>query len=197
MNATFDLSTGYFRDLVRKPRKGNLKVHMARVPSPGLFDRMIAEGKKLLSFDLDVVVALDGERTEADFPRAHVVKAKEIPFKNSVFQEMDYEGIVARSPEVAIIDNLLHVNISGADHEMRYQEVRDLLDRGISVITSTYSPFGNNLKGALENVSGIFSIPFHRWAGLPLDELITLVFAPKESFHHAEVGLSEETVSIE
>ena len=85
---------------------------------------------------------------------------------------MDFETILRRSPEVVIIDNLLHVNISASANEMRYHDVRDLLEQGISVITSTYSAFGKNLKTALDYVSGNFSIPFERWANLPADERI-------------------------
>ena len=190
------LSTEYFRQLVRKPRKGNLKIYMTRVPLPGLFETMVAEGKSLLSMGLDAAVALDGERTEADFLEARIVPSKAVAFKKSKFQELDCEAILRRSPEVVIIDNLLHVNISGSTNEMRYQDVRDLLDHGISVITSTYSAFGKNLKNAIECVSGNFSIPFERWANLPADEIVALVFAPKEAFHHAEVGSPAEKISI-
>ena len=190
------LSTEYFRQLVRKPRKGNLKIYMTRVPLPGLFDSMVSEGKSLLALGLDAAVALDGERTEVDFPATHLVPAKEVAFKKSKFHDMDFEAILQRSPEVVIIDNLLHVNISTSEHEMRYHDVRDLLDQGISVITATYSAFGKNLKTALDYVSGNFSIPFERWANLPADEIVALVFAPKETFHHAEVGLSAGGFSI-
>ncbi len=181
------LSTEYFRELIRKPRKGNLKIYITRVPLPRLFDGMVCEGKRLLSLGLDAAVALDGERAKLDFPTNHLVLPKEVSFKKSKFYEMDYEAILQRSPEVVIIDNLLHVNISVSANEMRYHDVRDLLDHGISVITSAYSAFGSNLKTALDYVSGNFSISFERWANLPADEVIALVFAPKETFHHAEV----------
>jgi uncharacterized protein YlxP (DUF503 family) len=178
----------FLTDSLRKPRKGSLKVYMTRIPLPGLFDSMVSEGKRLLSLGLDAAVALDGERTEADFPATHLVPPKEVAFKKSKFHDMDIEAVLRRSPEVVIIDNLLHVNISVSANEMRYHDVRDLLDQGISVITSTYSAFGKNLKSALEYVSGTFSIPFERWANLPAEEIVALVFAPKETFHHAEVG---------
>ena len=190
------LSTEYFRQLVRKPRRGNLKIYMTRVPHPGLFDTMVAEGKRLISMGLDAAVALDGERTEADFPEARLVPAKAVAFKKSTFQDLDCEAILRRSPEVVIIDNLLHVNISSSANEMRYQDVHDFLDQGISVITSTYSAFGKNLKNALDCVSGNFSIPFERWSNLPAEKIVALVFAPTETFHHAEVGLSARGFSI-
>ena len=180
-------STEYFRDLVRKPRKGTLKIYVTRVPLPRLFDGMVSEGKRLLSLGLDAAVALDGEHTKVDFPSNHLLLPKQISFKENNFYEMDYEAILRRSPEVVIIDNLLHVNISVSANEMRYHDVRDLLDHGVSVITSAYSAFGKSLKSALDYVSGNFSIPFERWANLPADEVIALVFAPKETFHHAEI----------
>ncbi len=189
MNDDKIFSTEYFQELIRKPRKGSLKIYMTRIPLPGLFDSMVSEGKRLLSLGLDAAVALDGERTEADFPATHLVPPKEVAFKKSKFHDMDIEAILRRSPEVVIIDNLLHVNISVSANEMRYHDVCDLLDQGISVITSTYSAFGKNLKTALNYVAGNFSLPFERWVNLPADAMVALVFAPKESFHHAGIGL--------
>lgn len=181
------LSTEYFSDHVQRPRKGNLKIYLTRVPRPRLFDGLLSEGKRLLASGLDAAVALDGERTVADFPTTHLVPPKEVSFKKSRFLEMDCEAILRRSPEVVIIDNLLHVNISVSGNEMRYHDVRDLIDHGINVITSAYSAFGNHLKTALDYLSGSLSVPLERWANLPTDEIVTLVFAPKESFHHAGV----------
>ena len=196
MNDDKVFSKEYFRELVRKPRKGSLKIYMTRIPLPGLFDNMVNEGNRLLSLGLDAAVALDGEREEADFPATHLVPAKEVAFKKSKFHDMDVEAILRRSPEVVIIDNLLHVNISVSANEMRYHDVRDLLDQGISVITSTYSSFGKNLKNAIDYVSGNFSIPFDKWVNLPADAMVALVFAPKETFHHAGIGLPAAGVPI-
>ncbi len=196
MNENSLLSTEYFCDLVQKPRKGNLKVYLTRVPRPRLFDDMVSEGKRLLSSGLDAAVALDGEQTEVDFPTTHIVSPKDVFFKKSTFLEMDYEAILRRSPEVVIIDNLLHVNISVSANEMRYHNVRDLLDHGINVITSAYSAFGNHLKTALEYISGNFSVSFERWANLPANEIVTLVLASKETFHHAEVSPPERDIPI-
>ena len=179
------LSMEYFRDLIQKPRKGNLKIYMTRVPRPRLFEDMVSEGKTLLSSGLDAVVALDGERVDVDFPTDHIVLPKEVSFKKSTFPEMDSDAILRRSPEVVIIDNLLHVNISVSANEMRYHDVRDLLDHGISVITSAYSAFGNHLKTALDHVTGSSTVPLERWANFPTDEIVTLVFDGKETFHHA------------
>lgn len=191
------VSTEYFRDLVRKPEMGNLKVFVTRVPLPHLFDGMASEGKRLLSLGVDTVVALDGEQLNVDFPSTHVVPAKEVHFKKSTFHEMNYEAILRRSPEVVIIDNLLHVNISVSANEMRYHNVRDLLDQGISVVTSAYSAFGSHLRTALEYASGNFPVPFERSASLPDDDVFTVVFTPKETIHSGEFFTSAGEISIQ
>ena len=188
-------STEHFRDLIRKPQTGNLKVFVTRVPLPRLFDGMVSEGKRLLSMGVDAVVALDGEHTAVDFPATHVVLAKDIRFKKSAFQELDYEAILRRSPEVVIIDNLLHVNLSVSGSEMRYHTVRDLLDHGISVVISAYSAFGNNLKTAFEYVSGNFPDRFDRRAKLPDDDIFTLVFTPKKTIRSADFASSVGCIS--
>ncbi len=180
------VSTEHFRDLVRKPQTGTLKVFVTRVPRPRLFDGMVSEGKRLLSLGVDAVIALDGEQQNVDYPTTHVVPAREVSFKKSTFREMDYEAILRRSPEVVIVDNLLHVNISVSGNEMRYHNVRDLLDQGISIVTSAYSAFGNHLRTALEYVSRNFPAPFEKSATLPDDDIFTVVFSPRVTLHNAE-----------
>lgn len=190
-------STKYFRDFVRRPHTGNLKVFVTRVPLPHLFEGMVSEGKRLLSLGVDAVVALDGERIDVDFPASNVVRPQEVSFKKSKFHEMDYEAILRRDPEVVIIDNLLHVNISVSANEMRYHNVRDLVDQGISVVTSAYSAFGNNLKTALDYVSGSFPASLNQLTRFPHDDIFTLVFTPKETFHYAEVPTPAGDISIQ
>jgi len=187
----------HFRDLVRRPQNGSLKVFVTRVPLPHLFDGMVSEGKRLRSLGVDAVVALDGERIDAEFPHTHVIPAREIHSKKSVFHEMDYEAIIRRSPEVVVIDNLLHVNISVSAKEMRYHTVRDLLDHGISVVISAYSAFGSNLKTALEYVSQNFPDRFDRWSKLPDDDIFTLVFSHKETFRLTEISKSTGLISVQ
>ena len=190
-------STEHFRDLIRRRHSGSLKVFVTRVPLPSLFDGMVSEGKRLLSLGVDAVVALDGERTNVEFPESHVVPAREIRFGKSVLHEMDYEAVVQRSPEVVIIDNLLHVNISSAANEMRYHTVRDLLDQGISVVVSAYSAFGNNLNTALEYVSRNFPDRFDRQTKLPDDDIFTLVFTQKKTIRSADFAGSVGSISTQ
>ena len=191
------VSTEHFRDLVRKPQTGTLKVFVTRVPRPRLFDGMVSEGKRLLSLGVDAVVALDGEQQNVEYPTTHVVPAREVHFKKSTFHEMDYEAILQRSPEVVIIDNFLHVNISVSANEMRYHNVRDLLDQGISIVTSAYSEFGNHLRTALEYVSRSFPAPFEKSAALPHDDIFTMVYGPTSALHSGEFFTSAGEISIQ
>jgi Osmosensitive K+ channel His kinase sensor domain len=190
-------STERFRDLNRKPQTGSLKIFVTRVPLPSLFDGMVSEGKRLLSIGVDAVVALDGERTKVEFPATHIIPAKEVRGNRCTFHEMDYDALLRRSPEVVIMDNLLHVNISVSGNEMRYHTVRDLLDNGINVVISAYSAFGDNLKTALEYVSQNFPDRFDRCSRLPDDDIFTLVFSQKEHFRLADICNSTGSISIQ
>ncbi|MGA7162217.1 MAG: hypothetical protein WBZ48_14565 [Bacteroidota bacterium] len=185
-------STEHFRDFVGRPNTGNLKVFVTRVPLPHLFEGMVNEGKRLLSLGVDAVVALDGERMEVDFPASNIVRPREVSFKKSKFYEMDYEAILRRDPEVVIIDNLLHVNISVSANEMRYHNVRDLVDQGISVVTSAYSAFGNNLKTAVEYVSRSFPASLNQLTRFPHDDIFTLVFTRRKPFIMRKLILRQE-----
>ncbi|MDE3057464.1 MAG: hypothetical protein KGJ59_05870 [Bacteroidota bacterium] len=174
-----------------KPPKGSLKLYTTRVNPNRLLDAMTDEGKHLLGLGLNVVLALDNDLPEADFPAARLVQPRELSIGNSRCLEMDYEGIRQRSPDVVIVDNILHVNFPASGIEMRYHNVKDLLDSGISVISSAYATYSDILKNALDYLCGNFSVSLEHWAALPPDEIVTFVVTPKESFHHAELFSSE------
>ncbi|HTX17885.1 MAG TPA: hypothetical protein VMG34_04415 [Bacteroidota bacterium] len=167
-----------------KRSTGKLKVFVTRIPLPNLFEGMVAEGRRLLASGVDVVVALEDEHREIDFPSVRIIPPKVVTCGKKEYYELDEEAILRRSPALLIVDNFLHVKISASGREMRYQDIRDMLDAGISVVTSAYSAFGSNLKNALEYVSAHFPAPFSRNTDLPKDEVLSLVFAAADPFEH-------------
>jgi hypothetical protein len=177
----------YFGSLIRRPRQGSFKVYVGSVPPGHLFETIVREGKQLISSKLDVVVALDEKSNIVEFPQSNVIAAKEVLFKEMKYKEIDYDEIQRRSPDVVIIDDLLHVNLIGQQAETRYKSVKTILSMGISVVSSVYSPWDTNLKTVLGFLGSGVSVPVEKWAELPKDEIVALVFTPKETFSHAEL----------
>ena len=136
----------YFGSLIRKPRQGSLKVYVGCIPSGQLFDTIVREGKALISSELHVVVALDDKHSTVEFPQSNVIPAIESEFKTMKYKEIDVEEIHRRSPDVVIIDDLLHFGFAEQQSELRYKHVKKMLSLGISVISSVYSPWDSNLK---------------------------------------------------
>lgn len=183
----FNSPAEYFGSLIRKPHPGSLKIYVGRIPPGLLFDTIASEGKQLLSAGFTVVVALDEKQTAVEFPRSNILSAKEIPFKEMNYKDIDFEEIQRRSPEVVIIDDLLHAGFTGQQSDVRYKNIKKILSAGISVISSVYSPWDDNLKSVLGFLGSGVSVPVEKYAELPHDEVVALVFTPKETFSHAEL----------
>ena len=177
----------YFGSLIQKPRQGSFKVYVGRVPVGQLFNVILNEGRQLILSGIDVVVALDDNRSTADFPKSKIIPAKEIPLKEMKYKEVNYDEIQNLSPGLLIIDDLLHSNLAGVQPELRYKNVKKYLSQGISVISTIYGPWDDNLKTVLSYLGNGAMVPVERWAELPNDEVVALVFTPKEAFSHAEL----------
>ncbi len=180
-------SAEYFGSLIRKPRQGSLKVYVGCIPSGQLFDTIVREGKALISSNLNVVVALDEKHSTVEFPQSNIIPAKDAEFKTMKYREIDIEEIYRRSPDVVIIDDLLHRGFAEQQSELRYKNVKKMLSQGISVISSVYSPWDNNLKNMFAYLGNGVSVPVEKWTELPNNEIVALVFTPKETFSHAEL----------
>src|SRR5690242_8452875 len=100
---------------------------------------MLNEGRRRHARGTDVVVGLvetHGRRlTAAQIGELEIVPRKEITYRGAVFEEMDVDAVLARRPTVALVDELAHTNVPGSRHEKRWQDVEELLDAGIDVIS--------------------------------------------------------------
>src|SRR4029077_12380809 len=84
-----------------------------------------------------------------------VIPRKQIPYKGVVVEEMDVDAILARRPQVVLIDELAHTNVPGSKHEKRYQDVLEVRDAGINVITTVNIQHLESLKDTIERITGI------------------------------------------
>src|SRR5262244_3605643 len=83
------------------------------------------------------------------------VPRKQITYKGVVVEEMDTDAVIERQPAVALVDELAHTNAPGSKHEKRWQDVEDLLDAGITVISTVNIQHLESLADVVENITGV------------------------------------------
>ena len=117
---------------------GVFKVFLGYAPGVGKTYNMLGEGIRRHSRGEDVVIGVvetHGRAGTAELAaRLEAVPRKKLEYKGTVFEEMDVEAILARKPQVALVDELAHTNVEGSKHRKRYEDILELLDAGIDVI---------------------------------------------------------------
>jgi two-component system, OmpR family, sensor histidine kinase KdpD len=148
-----------FLDLEASRQKGRLKIYIGAAAGVGKTYRMLEEAHQLRDRGVDVVIGLvethGRAETMARVGDLEIVPRKKVKYRNVSVDEMDVDAIVARSPEVALVDELAHTNVAGSRHEKRYQDVEDILAKGINVITAMNIQHIESLNPMMKQVTGI------------------------------------------
>ncbi len=117
---------------------GRLKVYLGMAAGVGKTVAMLREGKRLQADGIDVVCGVvethGRSETMSELEGLTVIPRRTIAYRGVPLTELDLEAVLARRPDVALIDELAHTNVPGSRHEKRYQDVDALLDGGIDVI---------------------------------------------------------------
>src|SRR6476619_2062190 len=117
-----------------------LRVYIGAAPGVGKTYQMLEDAHLLKKQGVDIVVAVveshGREDTRAMIGDLERVPLRRIKYRGITLEEMDLEGILARHPAIAIVDELAHTNVPGGENHKRYEDVLDLLNAGISVITA-------------------------------------------------------------
>ena len=122
------------------PGKGRLKIYIGMSAGVGKSYRMLQEAHNLLRNDVNVKIGYiethGRKETEALIEGLPVIPRREVFYKGKKLDELDVQAILLMHPEVVIIDELAHTNIPGSKNQKRWQDVLDVLDAGIDVITA-------------------------------------------------------------
>ena len=141
------------------PRRGTLRVYMGAAPGVGKTYDMLAEGHRRLGRGADVVIGLvethGRAQTAAMVEGLEVVPRQLVEHRAASFTEMDLAAVLARHPQVALVDELAHTNVPGAGNTKRWQDVHALLDAGIDVITTVNIQHLESLNDVVESITGI------------------------------------------
>lgn len=139
--------------------RGKLRIYLGAAPGVGKTVAMLEEGHRRLDRGTDVVVALC--ETHARTYTANCLRGLEmlprhdIAYKGTVIAEMDIDAALARRPQVALVDELAHTNVPGSRNEKRWQDINELLDAGIDVISTVNIQHLESLNDAVTAITGV------------------------------------------
>ncbi|WP_405775350.1 ATP-binding protein [Streptomyces sp. NBC_01538] len=141
-------------------RPGRLKVYLGAAPGVGKTYRMLDEGRRRAARGADVVVGFaechGRPRTEAMLDGLEVVPRARCSYRGGQFQEMDLGEVLARRPQVAIVDEFAHSNVPGdGRNPKRWQDIQALLDAGIDVVTALNIQHLTSLNDVVEKITGV------------------------------------------
>jgi two-component system, OmpR family, sensor histidine kinase KdpD len=143
----------------RKAGRGLLRVYLGAAAGVGKTYAMLNEGNRRKERGTDVVIGYvethKRTQTVAQLHDLEIIPRKKINYRGVTLEEMDTEAIIARHPQVALVDELAHTNVSGSKHHKRYQDVLEILDAGIDVITTLNVQHLESLNDLVESITGI------------------------------------------
>jgi two-component system sensor histidine kinase KdpD len=139
--------------------RGQLRVYLGSAPGVGKTYRMLDEGWRRRERGTDVVIGYvethKRPKTDALVRDLEIVPRVTYDYRGATFEEMDLEAVLARKPEVALVDELAHTNAPGATNEKRWQDVEAMLDAGIDVITTVNIQHLESVNDVVDKITGI------------------------------------------
>jgi two-component system sensor histidine kinase KdpD len=146
-------------DQARAAKKGRFRVYLGYAPGVGKTYAMLSEGQRGRARGRDVVVGYvetyGRPNTIKILEGLETVPRRRLAYRGGEFEEMDVDAIVARDPDVALVDELPHTNIPGSRRAKRWEDVLDLLAKGIAVITTVNIQHLESLNDVIAEITGI------------------------------------------
>lgn len=154
-----DNNVQHFLDLIRRSRRGKFKVYIGMIAGVGKTYRMLQEAHELINNGIDVqigYVETHGRAgTDAMLEGLPVIPRKKIFYKGKELEEMDLETILQIHPEIVIVDELAHTNVDGCRNRKRWEDVMELLEAGINVVSAINIQHIESLNDEVKGIAGI------------------------------------------
>jgi two-component system sensor histidine kinase KdpD len=148
-----------FLRILRRSQRGRLKIYLGYCAGVGKTYQMLSEAHQLLKEGFEVVVGLvetHGRPETAGLVEGlEVIPRRSIEYRGIKIEEMDCDAIIARKPEIVLIDEIAHTNIPGSRNPKRYQDVQDILAAGIHVISTLNVQHIESLYDTVEHITGV------------------------------------------
>jgi two-component system, OmpR family, sensor histidine kinase KdpD len=139
--------------------RGTLRLYLGAAPGVGKTYAMLNEGWRRKGRGTDVVVGWVQDhgrpQTDAQIRDLEIFPRQQIEYRDQVFEEMDVEGLLGRKPQLVLVDELAHTNVPGSKHAKRWQDVEELLDAGINVISTVNLQHLESLNDVVEQITGV------------------------------------------
>ena len=144
---------------IKEEDRARLRIYVGAAPGVGKTYEMLQEAHALKKRGLDVVVGFVetyGRReTEVQVKDLEVIPRRKIEYRGVTMEEMDVEAIIRRKPQVCLVDELAHSNVPGSRHGKRYEDVLEILDAGIHVMTAVNIQHLETLNDAVSRATGV------------------------------------------
>jgi two-component system sensor histidine kinase KdpD len=138
--------------------RGHLKVFIGMAPGVGKTYRMLQEGRAEAESGRDAAIGYlephGRAETVAQAEGLETIPRRRVVYRGRTLEEMDLPAVLARRPELCLIDELAHTNVPGVEHEKRYEDVRDVLDAGIDVFSTVNVQHLESLKDQISQLTG-------------------------------------------
>jgi two-component system sensor histidine kinase KdpD len=148
-----------FLHLIQRQARGKLKVYLGSSAGVGKTYSMLIEGNRLKQRGVDVVVGYvephERPDTTAQIDKLEIIAPRVTLYHGMEIREMDLEAVLKRKPTIALVDEFAHTNAPGSKNQKRYEDVLELLDAGISVITTLNVQHLESLYNVIEAATGI------------------------------------------
>ncbi len=140
-------------------KRGQLRIYLGAAPGVGKTFAMLSEAHRRLERSRDVVAAVvetHGRKKTAELLEGiERIPQKSMTYRGAAMLELDVEAVLRRKPAVVLIDELAHTNVPGSKHEKRWQDVHEILDAGIDVISTVNVQHLESLNDVVEQITGV------------------------------------------
>jgi two-component system, OmpR family, sensor histidine kinase KdpD len=144
---------------IKQEDRARLRIYVGAAPGVGKTYEMLQEAHALRNRGLDVVIGFVetyGRRdTEAQVKDLEVIPRRRLEYRGVTMEEMDIDAIIRRKPQVCVVDELAHSNVPGSRHDKRYEDVLEILDAGIHVMTAVNIQHLETLNDAVARATGV------------------------------------------
>jgi len=158
MSEEKEQSVEHFLELIKRSRRGKFKVYIGMSAGVGKTYRMLLEAQALMRNGIDVKIGYiethNRKETVTQLEGLPLIPRRKLFYKGKELEEMDLKAIISLRPEVVIVDELAHTNIEGSKNEKRWQDVVEILNAGINVISAVNIQHMESLNEEVECITG-------------------------------------------
>ena len=152
-------SAEHFLELIQRSKRGKFKIYIGMSAGVGKTYRMLQEAHSLLKHGIDIKIGYIEPHLRAEtialVEGVPIIPRKSIFYKGKYLEEMDVQAIINDHPDIVIVDELAHTNVEGSSNKKRWQDVLEILEAGINVISAVNIQHIESLNESVKNIIGI------------------------------------------